>query len=225
MIDRRLEREPFAYISGRAQFFGLEMTVSRSVLIPRPETELLVEKAIAVAEAADVPAPLIADIGTGCGAIAIALAVKMPRARLYATDISRSALDVAELNCREHGVQDRVGLLEGDLAKPLPGPVHMIVANLPYVTDDELPGLAPEVSAFEPRLALAGGPDGLRLIERLMSQAHERLLFGGVLLLEIGHDQAEPVRKLAASYFPEATVGVQRDLSGLHRIAAVLPRG
>ena len=148
---------PAAYITGHREFYGLDFAVNSSVLVPRPETELLVEKALELARERSLST--IADIGTGCGAIAVSLAVNLPQTRIYATDISAPALEVALSNCRKHGVTDRVTLLEGDMLAPLPEPVDLIVANLPYVREPEMTGV--NTLGFEPPLALNGGPDGL----------------------------------------------------------------
>jgi len=167
---------------------------------------------------------LIADIGTGCGAIAVALAVNLPQAKIYATDISFSALDVARGNCQRHNVSDKVTLLHGDMLDPLPEPVHLIVANLPYITESELTGLPPEISIFEPQLAFAGGKDGLQQIERLLSQTRGRLLGGGTVLLEIGYEQGQAVCEMATKYLPEARVSITTDLSGLDRLVSIFNR-
>lgn len=179
------------------------------------------EKAIGLANASFPQSCLIADIGTGCGAIAIALALHLPQARIYATDISASALEIARGNCRQHGVSERVTLLHGDLLGPLPEPVHLIVANLPYISESELPTLPPEISMFEPQIALAGGIDGLRQIERLLFQAGSKLQSGGAVLLEVGYDQGQTVKDLAKKCLPTAKVSVVTDLAGLDRVVSI----
>ena len=158
LVDRRLRREPLAYITGRREFFGLDFYVGPTVLIPRPETELLVEEAVAFAKN-NFPAgdPVIADIGTGSGAIAVSLAVSLPRARVYAVDISARAMEIAQVNCLRHNVG--VELLEGDILSPLPEAMDVIVANLPYVRDGEIDGLSDEIRVYEPRIALSGGEE------------------------------------------------------------------
>ena len=218
LVKRRARYEPMAYIMGRKEFFGLDLQVDPHVLIPRPESELLVERALAFVRGLDeAEGCIIADIGTGCGAIAIALAVHLPQAKVYATDISPAALEVAAGNARRHGVGVRVVLLQGDMLEPLPEPVHLVVANLPYVKQKDLPRLSPEIHLFEPRLALDGGREGLDKIERLLSQAGPRLLPGGVLLFEIGYDQGQAASDLARRYFTEAGVEVLTDLGGRSR--------
>jgi release factor glutamine methyltransferase len=209
LLERRLNGEPSAYITGRREFYGLDFAVNPAVLIPRPESELLVEKALSIAE--NRPLFTIADIGTGSGAIAVSLALGLPRAKIYAADISAAALKVALANCRKHGVADRICLLEGNLLEPLPEPVDLIVANLPYIRKSELnPGL-------EPPLALDGGADGTGSIEQLCRQAGGKLKSGGWLLLEIGQGQREAVTAILHNIFPGGKVEVSPDLAGIDR--------
>ena len=216
LVKRRLEGEPTAYISGHREFYGLDFYINPSVLIPRPETELLVEKTINLAKGCILP--VIADIGTGCGAIAISLALKLPRAKIYATDISASALEVARANCLKHGLTSRVSLLQGNMLEPLPRPVDFIVSNLPYVKEEEISD-----DNFEPVLALNGGGDGLEPIRRLCHQVGDKLRPGGYLLLEIGQGQQAAVTSLLSSLFPLAEIEVTPDLSGIDRmVSAVL---
>jgi release factor glutamine methyltransferase len=221
LIQRRIGHEPTAYITGHKEFFGIDFKVSPSTLIPRPDTELLVETAIELANTAFPQSCLIADVGTGCGAIAIALAQHLPQAKFYATDISAAALEVAKGNCRKHRVSTRVRLLRGDLLEPLPEPVQLIVANLPYISEPELPELPLEISMFEPQMALAGGTDGLMQIERLLSQASSKLSSSGAILLEIGYDQGSAVKSLAQKCFPTAKISVVTDLSGMDRVVRI----
>lgn len=242
LLAQRLARRPNAYIRHVKEFYGLEFYVDERVLIPRPETELLVEKALEVARQytrnprvfysplsvnGEGPAVRsidsessfsIADIGTGSGAIAVALAVNLPDAEIYATDISEAALEVAEINCQKHRVADRTHLLRGDLLTPLNQSVDIIVANLPYIPDTELDRLAPEVSLYEPRSALSGGQDGLDYIRRLLEQAPGKLKPGGALLLEVGMGQAEVVAEMARRHFSDVTVAA--DLAGIGRVVA-----
>jgi release factor glutamine methyltransferase len=224
LVQRRQAHEPTAYITGHKEFFGLDFIVDPSVLIPRPETELLVEYAVRLASTAFADACLIADVGTGCGAIAVAVAANVPHARIYAGDLSPGALAVAGRNCERHGVEKRVTLVRGDLLGALPERVHLIVANLPYVRESELDGLSPEVSRFEPRIALAGGVDGLSTIERLLACASEYLLDGGVVLLEIGPDQRQHVCDMARSLIPGSEIDVTADLGGVSRVVAIHTR-
>jgi release factor glutamine methyltransferase len=149
LIERRLRREPTAYIVNRREFYGIDFYIDSRALIPRPETELLVDTALEFSKNTCPPSPpLIADIGTGCGAIAISLALNLPQSKIYATDISHSALEVARLNCEHHKVTRQVTLLQGNLLEPVPEPVDLIVANLPYVRSSELENLSPEITGF-----------------------------------------------------------------------------
>jgi release factor glutamine methyltransferase len=161
LVRRRLDREPAPYILGHAEFYGIDLYIDSDAFVPRPETELLVEKAVELAQRISHEAEqiTIADIGTGCGAIAVSLALALPQAKIYATDVSPSALQVARVNCHRHGVDSQVELLQGNLLEPLAQDVDMIVANLPYVKDCEFRDLSPEIREYEPTIALAGGRD------------------------------------------------------------------
>jgi len=213
-ITRRAAREPFAYITGRKEFYGLELVVDRRVIVPRPETEHVVEQTLAIAR--EFEPPVIADIGTGSGCIALALAANLERAVIYATDSSQDALEVAAANVRRHNLGDRVRLLRGDLLDPLPESVHIIVSNPPYIASGEFPRLMPEVRDYEPREALDGGADGLAVIRRLIDEAPQRLRDHGALVMEIGADQGPRVLALARTRFAEART--EHDLAGLDRV-------
>jgi release factor glutamine methyltransferase len=196
LVDRRLKREPSAYILGHREFYGLDFYVDSSVLIPRPETELLVEEAFShVWQNFPSGDPMIADIGTGSGAIAVSLARSLPKASVCGVDISPRALDIAALNCIRHNV--RVELLAGDLLAPLSQPVDMIVANLPYVADGDMAGLSDEIREYEPSVALAGGGDGLDIVRRLIVDAPERLRPGGTVLVEVAPAQVHALKAWA----------------------------
>ncbi len=216
LIKRRLNHEPTAYIIGHREFYGLDFYVDSNALIPRPESELLVEKTLELAQ--NRAEPTIADVGTGCGAIAISLALSLPQARIYATDISAPALKVALFNCQKHGVTNRVSLLPGDMLDPLSEPVDIIVANLPYVMESELTRV--NTLNFEPSLALNGGSDGLEKIRQLCTQINEsgKLRPGGYLLLEIGERHREAVTTFLRSMFPSAKIEVTPDLNGIDRV-------
>lgn len=218
LVERRAGGEPVAYLVGHKEFYGLDLRVTPATLVPRPETELLVELALAEARAlVSGPSSLvIADIGTGTGAVAIALAMHLPEALVYATDLSAEALAVAARNVADHGLGGRVVLLHGDLLVPLPGPVDMIVSNPPYTIIDEV---EPNVRAHEPRLALDGGPDGAAVYRRLLAMAPASLRPGGAVLLEIGAWQGALVAGLLREAFPGAAVEVARDLAGRDRVA------
>jgi len=219
LIERRAQREPVAYIVGHKEFYGLAFFVDNRVLIPRPETELLVELSIEMAQARSLH--LIADVGTGSGAIAVSLAVHLPQALVYATDASAKALEVAACNCRHHGVEGRVCLLQGHLLEPLSEPVDLIAANLPYISQAELAQLPPEISRYEPREALDGGSDGLDHIRCLLAQVGGYLRSQGAILLEIGAAQGPAVVALAKRHFPAAKVEVAKDYAGLDRVVIV----
>ncbi|MFC1875244.1 peptide chain release factor N(5)-glutamine methyltransferase [Chloroflexota bacterium] len=214
MVEHRLNGEPSAYIIGRREFYGLDFIVDPGVLIPRPESELLVEKTLSLA--GNRKAPVIADIGTGCGAIAVSLAVNLPQARIYATDISATALGVAAINCRKHQVADRIRLLCGDMLEPLPEPVDFIVANLPYVKLSDIDDHCPE-----PLLALAGGADGLEKIKHLIHQVDGKLNPSGCLLLEMGLGQRAAITSLLHYLFPTAGLEVIPDLGGIDRVVSM----
>lgn len=224
LVERRLRHEPTAYILKQCQFYGIDVYIDSRALIPRPESEMLVQIALEFASQHFPPgAPCsLADVGTGSGAIAIALAWHLRHSRVYAMDISAEALEVARINRQRHAVEEQVDLLLGDTLDPLPEPVNIIVANLPYVRDADLSQLMPEIRDFEPLRALAGGPDGLDKVRRLLLQAKDRLLPGGLMLLEIGQGQAAEVRRLAKASFPDAEVDMVRDLAGIDRVLRVL---
>ncbi len=217
LIKRRLSGEPTAYITGHRQFYGLDFYVNHHVLIPRPESELLVEQALKLAQNDNLST--IADIGTGCGAIAISLALNLPQLRIYATDISTPALEVARLNCQKHGVADRICLLEGDMLTPLPEPVDLIVANLPYVREAELAKV--NSAGFESSLALNGGRDGLAKIRRLCQQVRGKTGITTYLILEIGQGQAAAVTSLLRRLFPDGKIEVMPDLGGVERVVSL----
>jgi len=217
IIKRRLSGEPTVYITGHREFYGLDFYVNQDVLIPRPETELLVERALHLAQSQ--PAATIADIGTGCGAIAISLALNLPQSRIYATDISAPALRVALLNCQKHEVAGRILLLAGDMLDPLPGPVDLIIANLPYVREAEVSQMG--LAKFEPEIALNGGQDGLEGIRRLCQGVGAKLHPGGSLLLEIGQGQSRALTTFLRGLSPPAEIEVTPDLSGIERVVGV----
>ena len=223
LVGRRQAGEPVAYLVGHREFFGLDFLVSPEVLIPRPDTEVLVERALELAARAG---PLtICDVGCGSGAIAVSLAKHLPRARVLAVDISAAALDIARCNAARLGLADRVAFVAADLIACFAGPFHMIVANPPYLREDELPpgGGATAVGlAWEPRLALDGGVDGLATVRRLLPRCASTLAPGGALLMEIGAQQGPAVRALAQSWFPGAAVDVLPDCAGRDRVLRVV---
>ena len=221
---RRLRREPLPYILGHWEFFGLDFIVNSAVMIPRPETETLVEEALEWYErrrARDVGALTVADVGTGSGCIAVSLASRLAKASIVALDISRDALNVAEENTRKHATANHVQLLESDLLSAVSGPLDLIVANLPYIPDADVPALQPEVSKYEPQVALGGGPDGLSLIRRLLAQSHTLLSPQGAIMLEINPPQSATLPREAQDAFPDAEVRVVKDLAGRDRVLVI----
>lgn len=219
LLARAAAGEPLAHLVGEREFCGLPFTITPDVLIPRPETESLVEAVLDWAHRHSKPTLSIVDVGTGSGAIAIALAVMLPLARVAAVEISEEALEIARYNAERYEVAARIHFVQGDLLNDLTGPFDVIVANLPYINHEELSAL--EVGRWEPRVALDGGPDGLDLIRALLRQAPSRLARGGLLLLEIGYDQGERVVSLCRAAFPGATVTLRPDLAGLDRVVHV----
>ena len=211
-LKRRVRREPLAYILGKAEFYGLEFTVTPDVLVPRPETEVLVEAILARQPAT------VADIGTGSGCIAIAVAAHLPQARVWATDISEAALRVARENAERHGVADRIHFLQGDLLQPLAGlRFDMIACNPPYVAESERLSLQPEVREWEPPHALFTGKDPLQFHRQLAAEAHFHLHEGGWLMMEVGLGQAEAVATLLGEV-GYRDVRILNDLAGIGRV-------
>jgi release factor glutamine methyltransferase len=221
MVQRRLKREPLAYIVGQKEFYGITLMVSPSVMIPRPETELLVEHALFMAlmgmETRD---PVLADVGTGSGAIAVNLAIHLPAFRIYAIDSSEGAIDVASYNIRAHNVVERITLLKGDVLEPMPEPSDIIVANLPYIPSNRIRRLQPEIQ-WEPKEALDGGADGLDLIRRLLSQASHKLKDHGSMLLELDPDQVPAIQEMAHQLFPNASTHIEIDMAGQNRLLVI----
>ncbi|MBU6222463.1 MAG: peptide chain release factor N(5)-glutamine methyltransferase [Planctomycetes bacterium] len=218
LVKRRGEGEPVAYLVGSREFFSLPFTVTKDVLIPRPETEGLVVRALDLLK--DAAAPRIIDVGTGSGAIAVTLAKQLPRAMIVATDIAPAALAVAKANAERHGVADRIALVECDLlADPrAAGPWDVIVSNPPYVREDEYPALPRDVRDHEPKSALVAGPTGVEIVARLAREAAERLAAGGWLLVEIGPSTVVAAEAALASQ-PGLTAGpTLKDMAGLPRI-------
>ncbi len=202
LFQRRMQREPLQYITGVREFWSLEFKVDLRVLIPRPETEVVVETAVRLLSQSAIrnPQSAILDIGTGSGCIAIVVAKELPQAEVWATDVSADALAVAGENARHHGVAERIRFLQGDLFSPLAGKedgFDLIVANPPYIARPELAALQPEVRDWEPLAALDGGPDGLDFYRRLLHEGPTYLRTGGWLVMEIGHGQGTAVLRLA----------------------------
>jgi release factor glutamine methyltransferase len=218
-LERRVKREPFAYVVGEREFYGRTFLTDRRALVPRPETELLIETALNTLRQV-VGRPLIVDVGTGTGCIAVTLALELPTARVLATDLSAEALALAAINVERFNVTDRVQLLRGNLLSWLQGPVDLVAANLPYVPSEAFGELAPEVRDYEPRLALDGGPGGARLIERLIGEAAQRRI--GVLLAELDSRHAERVLSMARKAWPGRPAEILADLAGRPRLLRVV---
>jgi release factor glutamine methyltransferase len=217
-IARRAAREPVAYITGSREFWGLSFVVSPSVLIPRPETELIVETALEL-----FPSPeadlRVADVCTGCGCLAVALAHERPRARFVATDLSADAIGVARVNAERHGVADRIEFRATNLLDGVSGPFDLIVANPPYVREQHRRILQPEVREHEPGLALFGGGDGLDVIRPLVPAAADRLRPGGLLLFEFACGQDVEIEELISATPGLTFVRLRPDLQGIPRTA------
>jgi len=221
LVRRRADREPFQHLRGVQEFYSREFRVDSRVLIPRADTETLVERAIEALGARE--APRIVDVGTGSGVIAITLALELPRARAVAIDFCAAALEVARENARNLGALHRVEFRCGDLLEPVRDErFDLVVSNPPYVRSGDIAGLAVEVRDYEPRLALDGGPDGLVFYRRLAGAAPRVLSPAGSLLVEIGFGQAAAVVEIfAAAGFPR--VEVFRDLAGVERVVMAAP--
>ena len=221
LVGRRLRREPLSYLVGWREFYGLRFAVRPGVLIPRPETETVVEAALRLAAQRYGDAPVVADVGCGCGAIAVALATHLSQARVYAIDAARVALEVASENFRRHRVEERVTLLDGDLLAPLTEPVDMVVANLPYVRSGDFAAIQPEV-LWEPREALDGGPDGLEVIRGMLDQIQGKVRPRGAILLECDPRQAGGLVREVEERIPGCSSRVIQDLARLDRVVEVL---
>jgi release factor glutamine methyltransferase len=227
LIGRRLSREPLAYLIGEREFYGRSFLVTRDVLVPRPETEFVVDEALGLARTRQETGTgrgsggVIVDIGTGSGCIAVTLALELPGARLVATDTSEGALGVARENARRHGVADRVEFRQGPFLAGFSGPVDLVVSNPPYVPDSDRASLAPEVARFEPAAALFAGPDGLDVIRELVPRAAAALRPGGALVMEIGFGQATDVQRLVQDTGLRE-VRFVLDLQGIPRVITAL---
>ena len=230
LIRRRARREPLQYILGTQEFWGLEFRVTTDTLIPRPETELLIEAVLEQWGRTALPITMV-DLCTGTGCLAVTFATLYPTARILATDLSPAALDVARLNAFRHGMTGRIEFLEGDLMEPLAKPngdrfeicphsVDLVLSNPPYIPTGELSTLQPEVGLYEPRLALDGGRDGLDYYGRILPRAFDFLRSGGRLFLEVGIRQADPVCMMARRTGWRVD-RVKKDLSGIDRVVGL----
>lgn len=218
LIARRALREPVAQIVGRREFWGLDFEVTPDVLIPRPETELVVEEAVNYAR--EHPSRTAVDVGTGSGCIAVSVAHELPGVRITAIDCSDAALAVARRNAARHGVSDRISFQSTDLLNGVAGPFDLILSNPPYVPEDDAPTLQPEVVQFEPRAALFGGVDGLAVIRRLLQDARSRLAEHGRLIIEFGLGQDREISRIAEET-GWVLVRMRKDLQGIPRTAVL----
>jgi release factor glutamine methyltransferase len=215
----RLEAgEPLPYVLGHWEFYSLDFVVTPATLIPRPETELLVDQALAWLERSPGHGRAL-DVGTGTGCIAIALAAHVPGLRFLASDISISALKIAQLNVHNHALEGRIQLVQSDLAPAIHGAFDLICANLPYIPSETLKGL--QVAQYEPILALDGGADGLDFISRILASSMDILAPGGLMLLEIESSQGPAVEALARQTFPAADVQIMVDLGRKDRLVKI----
>jgi release factor glutamine methyltransferase len=217
LVERRAQGEPVAYITNHREFMALDFYVDQRVLVPRPETELLVEFTVKrlIEKNLTEETIAVADIGTGSGVIAVYLAMRFPKSRIYATDISVEALEVAKINAVRHEVDRRINFLQGNLLEPLPEAPHILVSNPPYTV---LSQVEPDVVRYEPNIALDGGAKGLAIYRELFSQAREKLQRPGLIALEIGSEQATAVSNLSRYFFPGCQVEVFKDYAGLDRV-------
>jgi release factor glutamine methyltransferase len=226
LVKRRLQNEPSSYLTSSKEFYGISFYVDNRVLIPRPETELIVEKALEIIKSrqhiasADNPV-IVADIGTGCGNIAISIALNADNVIVYATDISVSALDVAILNAKKCSVLNMVHFSQGDLTNAIIKPVDILVANLPYISSSEIPNLPLEVSLYEPKIALDGGISGLAHIKRLLLQLKDAIRPNGKAILEFGYGQKEVLSNCIKAYLPESTFKYFIDLNSIARMVVI----
>ncbi|MHB0911888.1 MAG: peptide chain release factor N(5)-glutamine methyltransferase [Armatimonadota bacterium] len=215
-VERRARREPLAYIIRERDFYGMSFEVVTGLLVPRQETETLVDTALEILRR--IPEPIVCDVGLGTGALAVALAANLPESQVYGTDTSAVAVEISHRNALRQGVDGRTRFFQGDLFAPLPtARFHMVVSNPPYIPTGEIDSLQPEVSRYEPREALDGGPDGLDFYRRLAAETPERLRPGGHLAVEVGVREAGPAEEIFAEHgFTD--IRTVRDLSGIERV-------
>jgi len=218
-LQSLLQGNPLAYILGKWEFYGLPFFVNANVLIPRPETELLVENALVYLTQQKSNNYLAVDVGSGSGCIAVSIAHHQPSVKFLAIDISFPALQVAQHNIQEHDLSDHIFPIQNDLLQGITAKFDLICANLPYIPHAALENLV--VSQFEPKLALDGGNDGLLFIRQLMLQSRSHLKPGGIILLEMQYDQGEVLQELASLHFPQARVIIKRDLARQERLLII----
>ena len=227
-IQRRSKREPIQYIIGEEEFRGLIFKVTRDVLIPRPETELLVEEAVKIIReqgsgANGQGSSVIVDLCAGSGCIAVSVAKEIEGCRVYATDISEKALSVAKENAERNGVENKITFLQGSFFEPLKNlgleeKIDIILSNPPYVSKRDMEKIQPEIKEYEPQIALYGGEDGLDSYRKIIPEAFAYLKKGGCLILEIGYGQAEAINELFAQYPAYGEIEIIKDLSGIERV-------
>ena len=221
LIDRRLSGEPLAYIVGHREFYGLELKVTKHVLVPRQETELLVDIALEHLRSSDFTNPVVVDVGTGSGALALAIATHDKTAKIIATDVSADALTVAKRNGANLGLSANIEFVHGDMLTSIHGPIDVIVSNPPYIPSGDIAGLAVEVRQ-EPRIALDGGADGLDPLRNLLAHAKVKLAQGGMLIVELMPEQMNRALKLAAETFGHSVdITSRKDLMGNERTLVV----
>jgi release factor glutamine methyltransferase len=222
MIERRARREPAAYIRGIQEFWDRNFDVTPAALIPRPETELIIEELLKCVPQ-DLPTrpQRLADVGTGTGCLAITAALELPNLSVFATDISQPALELAKLNAKHHGVSDRISFVETPFLSGTTGTFDFILSNPPYVTAGEYQNLMPEVRDYEPASALVAGDDGLRDVRELVRVAPERLTPGGTMFMEIGHQHADAVADLVGGYSSLTLKRIAPDLQRIPRVAII----
>ncbi|MEW6616460.1 MAG: peptide chain release factor N(5)-glutamine methyltransferase [Thermodesulfobacteriota bacterium] len=230
LIKRRIRREPLQYITGYQEFWSLNLKVARGVLIPRPETEILVEEALRTfpQDKSSDKTINILELGTGSGAIAIALAKELRKGSIVATDISDIAIKTASENARFHGVEEYITFLQGSLFKPVrerAGAFNLVISNPPYIPIEDFKDLQPEVRGFEPRITLNGGKEGLRFYRQILSQAGRYLARDGWLMLELGKGQAEKVTRLIELTGEFNPASIVKDFSGIERVVKAQKKG
>jgi release factor glutamine methyltransferase len=219
LVERAARQEPIPYLVGQVFFFGRPFQVNPAVLIPRPETEQLVENALHWAGQHETVQ--LVDVGTGSGCIAITLALELSAAAIEAVDISAAALAVARENAVVHGLANQIRFYQGNLLQPITGQPNLIIANLPYIANHEWSSLSDGVKLYEPTTALLGGPDGLGLIRQLLDEARDKLAANGAIFLETGWQQGPVVQNLAQDFFPSAQVELLVDFAGHDRIISI----
>jgi release factor glutamine methyltransferase len=218
-IERRRNGEPVAYIVGKREFWSLPFEVSRHVLIPRPETEILIEEVLKICEGGGVKNPRILEIGTGCGAISVSLASELKEAHVVATDISREAISAAMKNAHNNGVENQISFLIGDLFQPVSGKFDIIVSNPPYISEEEYDDLPAEIQKFEPRLALCAGTDGTEYHGAIIREAISYLETGGSLLMEMGAGQKDRIENMLKESHLYDNIVFRADYAGINRVS------